>query len=133
MGTCYDTEESFVSTATFAEMGFSWWNYEDCSLLDIMPCNLIEMYIHPKGNATSTKRLMYWLFKRSRCLHHHINVPAFQRILLVSIIMIMYRHFKGSYCHHQVWIELNGIWVQALPGPMYLGLRTGPLFPMLNY
>jgi len=29
------------------------------------------------------------------------------------------------------WIELNGIWVQALPGPMRLGLiKTGPLCPM---
>jgi hypothetical protein len=27
-------------------------------------------------------------------------------------------------------IELNGIWVQALHGPMHLGLRTGPLCPM---
>jgi len=27
-------------------------------------------------------------------------------------------------------IELNGIWVRKLPGPMHLGLRTGPLCPM---
>ena len=27
------------------------------------------------------------------------------------------------------WIELNGVWVQALPGPMHLGLRTGRLCP----
>jgi len=27
-------------------------------------------------------------------------------------------------------IELNGVWVQALPGPMHLGLKTGPLCPM---
>ena len=25
---------------------------------------------------------------------------------------------------------MNGIWVRALPGPMHLGLRTGPLCPM---
>jgi len=24
---------------------------------------------------------------------------------------------------------LNGIWVGALPGPMHLGIRTGPLWP----
>ena len=28
------------------------------------------------------------------------------------------------------WIELNGTWVRDLPGPMHLGLRTGPLCPM---
>jgi hypothetical protein len=28
------------------------------------------------------------------------------------------------------WIELNGIWVQALLDTMHLGLRTGPLCPM---
>ena len=28
------------------------------------------------------------------------------------------------------WIELNGIRVRALPGPVHLGLRTGPLFPV---
>ena len=27
-------------------------------------------------------------------------------------------------------IELNGIWVQALLGPMHIGLRTGTLCPM---
>jgi hypothetical protein len=31
---------------------------------------------------------------------------------------------------HTIWIELNGIWVWALPGLMHLGLRTGPLYPM---
>jgi hypothetical protein len=30
------------------------------------------------------------------------------------------------------WIELNGIWVRALPGPMHLSLRTGPLCPMFS-
>jgi hypothetical protein len=29
------------------------------------------------------------------------------------------------------WIEWNGIWVRALPGPMHLGFRTGPLCPIL--
>jgi hypothetical protein len=29
------------------------------------------------------------------------------------------------------WIELNGIWVRALPDPMHLGLRTGPLCPII--
>jgi hypothetical protein len=29
-----------------------------------------------------------------------------------------------------IWIELNGIWVRALPGPIFLGLRTGRLCPM---
>ena len=28
------------------------------------------------------------------------------------------------------WTELNCIWVRDLPGPMHLGLRTGPLCPM---
>jgi hypothetical protein len=28
---------------------------------------------------------------------------------------------------------MNGIWVWALPGPMHLGLRTGPLCPMIYY
>ena len=32
--------------------------------------------------------------------------------------------------HHGGEFELNGIWVRALPCPMHLGLRTGPLFPM---
>ena len=27
-------------------------------------------------------------------------------------------------------VELNGIWVRVLPGPMHQGLRTGPLCPM---
>jgi hypothetical protein len=27
-------------------------------------------------------------------------------------------------------LELNGIWVRALPGPMHLGIKTGPLCPM---
>ena len=31
---------------------------------------------------------------------------------------------------HSNWIELNGIWVRALLGPMHLGLRTGPLCPI---
>jgi len=26
---------------------------------------------------------------------------------------------------------MNGNWVQALPAPMHLGLRTGPLCPMI--
>jgi len=26
--------------------------------------------------------------------------------------------------------EKNSVWVQALPGPMYLGLETGPLCPI---
>ena len=30
------------------------------------------------------------------------------------------------------WIELNGIWVRDLPGPMNLGLRTGPLCPIFH-
>jgi hypothetical protein len=29
--------------------------------------------------------------------------------------------------------ELNGIWVQALPGPMHLGLRTDPMCCMFCY
>ena len=29
--------------------------------------------------------------------------------------------------------ELNGIWVRALPGPMHIRLRTGPLCPMFYY
>jgi hypothetical protein len=29
-----------------------------------------------------------------------------------------------------IWIELNHIWVRALPGPLHLGLKTGPLCPM---
>jgi hypothetical protein len=28
------------------------------------------------------------------------------------------------------WIELNGICIRALPGPMHLGLKTGPLCPL---
>ena len=28
------------------------------------------------------------------------------------------------------WIELNSIWVRALPGLLHLGLKTGPLYPM---
>jgi len=27
-------------------------------------------------------------------------------------------------------IEENSIWVRTLPGPMHLGLKAGPLFPM---
>ena len=34
--------------------------------------------------------------------------------------------------HLGVWIELNGNWVQALPGPMRLGLRTGALCSMFS-
>ena len=28
------------------------------------------------------------------------------------------------------YLNLNGIWVRALPSPMYLGLKTGTLCPM---
>jgi len=28
---------------------------------------------------------------------------------------------------------MNGIWVRTLPGPMHLGHKTGPLFPMICY
>jgi len=28
---------------------------------------------------------------------------------------------------------MQGIWVQALPGLMHLGLTTGPLCPMIYY
>ena len=26
--------------------------------------------------------------------------------------------------------EQSSVWVQALPGPLHLGLKTGPLYPM---
>jgi hypothetical protein len=28
---------------------------------------------------------------------------------------------------------MNGIWVRALLGPMHLGLKTGPLCPIIYY
>jgi len=28
------------------------------------------------------------------------------------------------------WIELNSVWVWALPGLLHLGLKTSPLYPM---
>jgi hypothetical protein len=28
---------------------------------------------------------------------------------------------------------MNGNWVRALPGPMHLGLRTGPSYPMIYW
>ena len=38
-----------------------------------------------------------------------------------------YRH---NPCKNWIEFELNGIWVRALPGPMHLGLKTGPLCPV---
>jgi len=38
-----------------------------------------------------------------------------------------------SHITNREGIELDGIWVLALPGPMHLGLKTGPLFPHVLY
>jgi hypothetical protein len=38
--------------------------------------------------------------------------------------------FRNEAFLNLIWIELDGIWVRALPDPMHLGLRTGPLCPM---
>ena len=44
---------------------------------------------------------------------------------LFVVVMMLGHSFCASH-----WIELNGIWVQALPGLLRLDLKTGPLCPM---
>jgi len=50
------------------------------------------------------------------------------KILQVKNCCLEVVHCAGCIIAHQ--FELNCIWVRALPGPMHLGLKTGPLCPM---
>jgi len=41
--------------------------------------------------------------------------------------------FTLNELYLKLFVELNGIWVRALLGPVHLGLQTGPLCPMFYY
>jgi len=60
-------------------------------------------------------------------------------MILIIIFFDSCDRFRMFYCtsfqasEHKTLnliLNLNGIWVRVLPGPMYLGLKTGPLCPM---
>jgi hypothetical protein len=39
----------------------------------------------------------------------------------------------NSNCSSDTHLAINGIWVQALLGPLLLGVKTDPLCPMTYY
>jgi len=50
--------------------------------------------------------------------------------------LLLLRHLYPLFLLKNYLKELewtNGIWVRALPVPMHLGLKTGPLYPMVYY
>jgi hypothetical protein len=74
---------------------------------------------HLKTPCFAHKTVVCWSFKRGRGKHE-------------LFILASNKKKKIDTVHRtNIRIEQNNIWFRALAGPMHLGLKTSPLYPIL--
>ena len=68
---------------------------------------------------------LYGTVRRMLTIEKHL-FNIFRQILVRYIHTVLF-YFFVILLTSLNWIELNSVWVRTLPGPMHLGLKTGPL------